>query len=58
MERPEEIAHGVVFLCDPASEAVNGSVLTMDGGIQLPVEQMFRLKQQPKSSSKNDSPEA
>lgn len=49
--KPEEIAHGAVFLCDPASESINGSVLTMDGGIQLPVEQMFRLKQQPISST-------
>ena len=52
--KPEEIAHGAVFLCDPASESINGSVLTMDGGIQLPVEQMFRLKQQPSSSTTAD----
>ena len=52
--QPEEIAHGAVFLCDPASESINGSVLTMDGGIQLPVEQMFRLKQQPSSSTPAD----
>ncbi|MEC8799495.1 MAG: SDR family oxidoreductase [Planctomycetota bacterium] len=52
--KPEEIAHGAVFLCDPASESINGSVLTMDGGIQLPVEQMFRLKQQPSSSTPAD----
>lgn len=52
--KPEEIAHGAVFLCDPASESINGSVLTMDGGIQLPVEQMFRLKQQPISSTHAD----
>jgi glucose 1-dehydrogenase len=52
--KPEEIAHGAVFPCDPASESINGSVLTMDGGIQLPVEQMFRLKQQPISSTHAD----
>ena len=52
--KPEDIAHGAVFLCDPASESINGSVLTMDGGIQLPVEQMFRLKQQPSSSTPAD----
>lgn len=52
--KPEEIAHGAVFLCDPASESINGSVLTMDGGIQLPVEQMFRLKQQPSLSTPAD----
>ena len=55
--KPEEIAHGAVFLCDPASESINGSVLTMDGGIQLPVEQMFRLKQQPSSSTPADKTE-
>ena len=34
--RPEEVARGVVFLCDPASEAINGSTLSIDGGSQLP----------------------
>jgi len=34
--RPDEIARGVVFLCDPASESVTGTILSIDGGTQLP----------------------
>lgn len=34
--RPEEIARGVVFLCDPASDYITGSALKIDGGIGLP----------------------
>jgi glucose 1-dehydrogenase len=34
--RPEEIARGVVFLCDPASEYITGTTLGIDGGITLP----------------------
>ena len=34
--RPEEVARGVVFLCDPASEYITGICLTIDGGITLP----------------------
>ncbi len=34
--RPEDVARGVVFLCDPASEYINGTCLTIDGGITLP----------------------
>jgi glucose 1-dehydrogenase len=34
--KPEEIARGVVFLCDPASDYVTGSTLSIDGGITLP----------------------
>jgi glucose 1-dehydrogenase len=34
--RPEEIARGVVFLCDPASDYITGSTLQIDGGITLP----------------------
>jgi glucose 1-dehydrogenase len=33
---PEEIGRGVVFLCDPASDYITGSWLTIDGGITLP----------------------
>jgi glucose 1-dehydrogenase len=33
---PEEIARGVLFLVDPASEYINGSTLSIDGGNQLP----------------------
>jgi glucose 1-dehydrogenase len=34
--RPDEIARGVVFLCDPASDYITGSTLAIDGGINLP----------------------
>src|SRR5262249_7037352 len=34
--KPEEIARGVVFLCDPASDYITGSDLLIDGGITLP----------------------
>lgn len=34
--QPEEIARGVVFFCDPASDYVTGSRLRIDGGISLP----------------------
>lgn len=33
---PQEIGRGVVFLCDPASDYITGSWLTIDGGITLP----------------------
>ncbi len=36
MARPEEIARGVVFFCDPASEYITGSTLLIDGGLSLP----------------------
>lgn len=36
MGRPDEIARGVVFLCDPASDYITGSSLGIDGGITLP----------------------
>ncbi|MGD9720671.1 MAG: SDR family NAD(P)-dependent oxidoreductase [Pirellulales bacterium] len=32
----QEIGRGVVFLCDPASDYITGSWLTIDGGITLP----------------------
>ncbi len=41
---PEEIGRGIVFLCDPASAYITGSTLTIDGGIQLPFSQMYRLE--------------
>jgi glucose 1-dehydrogenase len=34
--RAEEIARGVVFLCDPASDYITGSALGIDGGATLP----------------------
>ena len=36
MARPEEIARGVLFLVDPASEYITGTTLAIDGGSQLP----------------------
>jgi glucose 1-dehydrogenase len=36
MGRPEEIARGVVILCDPRSDYITGSTLTIDGGLTLP----------------------
>ena len=36
LARPEEIARGVLFLVDPASEYVTGTTLCIDGGTQLP----------------------
>jgi glucose 1-dehydrogenase len=36
LAQPEEIARGVVFLVDPASDYITGSTLTIDGGLQLP----------------------
>jgi glucose 1-dehydrogenase len=36
LARPEEIARGVLFLLDPASDYVNGTTLSIDGGTSLP----------------------
>jgi glucose 1-dehydrogenase len=36
LAKPEEIARGVLFLLDPASDYITGSTLCIDGGIQLP----------------------
>jgi glucose 1-dehydrogenase len=36
LARPEEIARGVLFLLDPASEYINGTTLVIDGGTSLP----------------------
>jgi glucose 1-dehydrogenase len=47
LARPEEIARGVVFLCEPASEYINGATLSIDGGALLPHEQLFRVKGRP-----------
>lgn len=45
--KPEEIGRGVVFLCDPESEYITGSTLTIDGGIQLPWREMYRINEKP-----------
>jgi len=36
MGRPDEVARGAVFLCDPASDYMTGSSILIDGGITLP----------------------
>ena len=36
MCQPEEIARGVLFLVDPDSDYINGTILSIDGGSQLP----------------------
>jgi glucose 1-dehydrogenase len=36
LARPEEIARGVLFLADPASEYINGITLRVEGGLALP----------------------
>ena len=41
----DEIGRGVAFLCDPASAYITGSTLTIDGGIQLPWQEMFRIQE-------------
>lgn len=33
---PEEMADGILFLCDPAQEYMTGATLLIDGGISLP----------------------
>ncbi len=36
MAQPEEIARGILFLLDPASDYITGTTLAIDGGTQLP----------------------
>lgn len=36
LAQPDEIARGVVFLVDPASDYITGTTLAIDGGSQLP----------------------
>jgi glucose 1-dehydrogenase len=43
--RSDEIGRAVAFLCDPASDYITGSTITVDGGIQLPWQDMFRLSE-------------
>ena len=33
---PEEMAKGILFLCDPTNEYTTGATLLIDGGISLP----------------------
>ncbi|MCA9200134.1 MAG: SDR family oxidoreductase [Planctomycetales bacterium] len=39
---PAEIARGILFLCDPASDYITGTSLVINGGLGLPVRQMHR----------------
>jgi glucose 1-dehydrogenase len=43
--QPKEIGRGVVFLCREESEYITGSTLTIDGGIQLPWREMYRVEE-------------
>jgi len=36
LAQPEEIARGIVFLVDPASDYITGTTLSIDGGTELP----------------------
>lgn len=45
MGLPKDIGRGVVFLCDPDSSYITGSTLTIDGGIQLPYAEMYRIRE-------------
>jgi len=47
LARPDDIAHGVVFLCDPRSDYITGATLSIDGGIVLPYQEMFRIRDRP-----------
>ncbi len=47
LARPDEIARAVVFMCNPASDYINGATISIDGGALLPHEQMFRTKERP-----------
>jgi NAD(P)-dependent dehydrogenase (short-subunit alcohol dehydrogenase family) len=50
LAKPEDIAHGVVFLCDPRSDYITGATLSIDGGIVLPYQEMFRIRNRPKTT--------
>jgi hypothetical protein len=41
----------VVFLCDPRSDYITGATLSIDGGIVLPYQEMFRIRNRPKTTS-------
>lgn len=47
LAQPEDIAHGVAFLCHPHSDYITGATLSIDGGIVLPYQEMFRVKNRP-----------
>ena len=43
----DDIAHGVVFLVHPNSDYITGATLSIDGGIVLPYQEMFRIRDRP-----------
>jgi glucose 1-dehydrogenase len=47
LAQPEDLGHGVVFLVDPRSDYITGATLSIDGGIVLPFQEMFRVKDRP-----------
>ncbi len=51
LARPDDIARGVSFLADPANDYITGTTLLIDGGINLPFDQLHRLKEKPASPS-------
>jgi len=44
---PDDIAHGVAFLVHPNSDYITGATLSIDGGIVLPYQEMFRIRDRP-----------
>ena len=36
LAEPEEVARGIVFLLEPASDYITGATLSIDGGAHLP----------------------
>ena len=48
---PQDIGRGVVYLCDPNSEYITGTTLTIDGGISLPWKEMYRLQEKSQPSN-------
>ncbi len=44
LAQPEDLGHGVAFLVDPRSDYITGATLSIDGGIVLPFQEMFRVK--------------
>jgi len=50
LAKPDDIAHAVIFLCDPESDYVTGSTVTIDGGILLPYQEMYRVRDRPQKS--------
>lgn len=40
---PEDVASLVAFLCSPAAEMIRGQVITIDGGLSLPMRSLIHL---------------